>query len=218
MDHFHQTIARLGQRAPAFLLAAVAAVAAAGLWLFFNDMNALEGERRLRDERAKIELRLADDRRRVEQLEVEVTPARERVMQAEKVIRELRQLTETWQWFGGNRAQHRANQERLQAMEALRADVAGKADALQRSLRRAQWARDGHEIELGRIDAQLRLHEIERQGAAYWLRRAWLAWRSWVVIGSAGYLLVGAFAPAIWRRWHTESRLSLKRRSTQRAG
>jgi hypothetical protein len=197
-------IPRFALLTPAASLAVALALGAIGVWLFFKDTAALENERRRRDDRTRIELQLAESQRRIEQLQVEATPARERALESAKTIQQLRQLTSTWQWFGGNREQQRANQARLKDMEAHHAEIVAKANVLQQELRRAEWEHDNREIELGRIDAPLREGGKGKAAAASSLRWAWLRARSWILLGAAAGAFCGGIAPAIWRwsrRW-----------------
>lgn len=195
---------QLTSRSPALTRVGAFAVALAlgaiGVWLLFKDTAALGSERRLRDERTRLELRLAESQRRLEQLQVAATPARERALESEKTIQQLRQLTSTWQWFGGNREQQRANQARLKDMEAHHGEIVAKADALQQELRRAKWEHDNREIELGRIEAQLREEEAKKAEAGYQVRRLWLRSRGWILLGAAACALCGGIAPALWLR------------------
>jgi hypothetical protein len=170
-------------------------VGALGLWLFVHDQPELNLEPRLRAERAMLDGKVAEVQQRSDSIAAQIPPEQDRVVKSEKVIRQLEELQSTWDMLVGNRAQQRANAERLKHLQALHAAAVARVAELQQELARTKWERDGYEIERTRIDAQLRIVEAKKAGIFYYFRRAWLRLRAWTCIGLALYLL----GPILWR-------------------
>ena len=135
--------------------------------------------------------------KRIESLSPQIAPEEQKVAQTEKIIRQLEELQSTWDLVSPNRAQQRANRERLESMQALHATTVAKVAELQNEIARAKWERDTHEIERARIDSQLRVTEAAKAGSGYWIRRGWVAARSWICFAVALYLLGPIMVPMI---------------------
>jgi hypothetical protein len=201
MQALHRLIRRVAEKAIPVVVIAALALAAVGLYFFINDESDLNREPRLRQELARIDAELAAVQQRIDQLEVDLVPAKTRVVQADKVIAQREQIKSTWSWFTGNREQQKANEEQLERMQTLRADAAAKLAGIQQELRRARWERDGSQIERDRITEALREEEARRETFSYYLERAWLRSRSWIFLGAAAYLFVPVLLPAVFKRW-----------------
>lgn len=201
MRVLHRAIYRFVEKTG--VLAAIGALllALAGVFFLVNDRAVLNARSQLRAqlEAAQARCTVADER--VEQLEIEIPPLKERVLRAEKVVAQLKQLKSTWAWFTGQAAQQRTNQERLAKIEALQTETAAKLVELQQELRRARWERNSLDIERERLAAQVRQEERERSTAVYRLTRWWLQTRGWLCLAAALYLSVGVLMPLVLDRW-----------------
>lgn len=177
------------------LVIAALGVGVLGLWLFVHDRPELELEPRLRAERATLDQKLAAVQQRSDTIAAQIPAEQDRVTKSEKVIRQLEELQSTWDMLVGNRAQQRANAERLEHIRKLRAAAVARVAEFQQEVTRTKWERDGYEIERSRVDGQLRIVEAKKAGISYYFRRAWLRLRAWTCIGVAIYLL----GPILWR-------------------
>jgi hypothetical protein len=200
MEVLHQIVCRTAERMLGVAVAVAGALVLLGGWLWYADRGALQAERRLQDARAAVETSITRLQARIEQLEVDVVAQQQEVMGAEKVMRELRQLKSTWDWFGGNRAQQRANQVRLDQMEARHGRAVERLTELKQELRRAKWDRDGHVIERDRLDEQLRQEAERKAGGLYTATRIWLWSRSWLLLAVAVYLAGPVLVAAVRAR------------------
>lgn len=184
----------------AIVIAAIG-VGSLGLWLFVHDRPELNLEPRLRAERATLDRKLAEVQQRSDAVAAQIPPEQDRIAKSEKIIRQLEELQSTWDMLVGNRAQQRANAERLKHLQTLHATAVARVAELQQEVARTKWERDGYEIERTRVDAQLRIVEAKKAGFFYYFRRAWLRLRAWTCIGVGIYLL----GPILWRiaiaRW-----------------
>ncbi|HWL16661.1 MAG TPA: hypothetical protein VNR00_13720 [Opitutus sp.] len=201
MQALHRLIRRVADKAIPVVAIAALTLAALGLYFFINDESDLNREPRLRRELAQLDAELAAVQQRIDQLEVDLVPAKSRVVQADKVIAQREQIKNTWSWFTGNREQQKANEEQLERMQAFRADAAAKLSDVQQELRRVRWERDGRQIERDRVTDALREEEARQATFSYYLQRAWLRSRSWIFLGAAAYLFVPVLLPAAFKRW-----------------
>jgi hypothetical protein len=184
-------------RATISIVIAALVIAALGGWLFWHDRSKLDFEVRLREQRTTLESKVADAEQRILSFSELIPPEQEKVTKSEKIIRQLEDLQSTWDRFIGNRAQQRANNERLGKMRTLHTNAVARVAELQQQLARAKWDRDNHDIERTRIDSQLRVTEAGQSGAAYKLRRIWLSMRSWLCFGVSLYLLGPVLLPMV---------------------
>src|SRR6185436_316362 len=113
----------------------------------------------LREERAALEGKLTEVQKRSETISAQIPPEQDRVARSEKIIRQLEELQSTWDRVVGNRAQQKANAERLENVRKLHETAVARVAELQQELARSKWERDGYEIERTRIEAQLRVFE-----------------------------------------------------------
>ena len=167
-------------------------LAGMGIWLFAHDRPELKHESRLRQERAELEAKITQAAHEIGRLEPLIPPEQEKVVGAEKVIRQLEQLQSTWDLVVGNRAQQKANAERLERMRSLHSTSVVRVAEFQQQLADARRTLEGISIERTRVDAQLRVEDTKKAGAVSQLNRLWLQGRPWFFV-SAG-IAMGAFA------------------------
>ena len=153
-------------------------LAACGLWLFLKDNVDFDQWRQdvvrsINGERTKTKAALEDVHKRMDRISVEITAEQERGKQADKVIDQLKDLESTWDRFVGNPEQQKSNAEQIARMSALRMAVAAKVQTLQQEFTRTTWERDGLEIALGKLDAQLKTAEEKQSRLLHYLDRAW---------------------------------------------
>src|SRR5687768_6833292 len=103
---------RASTRATISIVMAALAIAVLGGWLFRHDRSKLDFEFRLREQRAALESKIDEAGQRIGSFSALIPPEQEKVVQTEKIIRQLEELQSTWDRFIGNRAQQRANNER----------------------------------------------------------------------------------------------------------
>ena len=176
---------------------AAIAIAVLGLWLFVRDRPRLTIDHRLREQIEALDSKIAEAEQRVVTVSALVPAEQEKVVKTENIIRQLEATQSTWDLFIGNRAQQRANNERLASMRTLNASTVAKVADLQQQVARAKWDRDMHQIERMRIESQLRVLEAEQAGAAYKVRRIWLMVRAWLCFGISLFLLGPVMVPLV---------------------
>lgn len=155
----------------------VLGLAACGLWLFLRDNVDFDEWRHdviraLTGERTKVQSALGDVHQRLERLTAGIATEQDRIQQADRVIAQLKELDSTWDRLTGD-AQQKANSERREKMEKLRADLAAQVAALQTEYTRTTWERDGLEIALGKLEVQLRTAEAKQSKVMHYLERVW---------------------------------------------
>lgn len=200
MLRLHALICRAAEKAVIVALVAALLLAGAAAYFFANDAQSLGTEARWRAELTRLDEQKDETQRQIEALEIEIPPEKERVVRSENVVKQLRQLKSTWGWLGVNRAQERANAERLEKMEAFHADAVAKLTELQQELRRLRWARDGYEIERDRLAAKLAAEEARKASLGHLWSRVWQRMRGWLLLGAAVYLIGLVVMPVWWRR------------------
>ncbi len=197
----HRSIARIASLAPAVTLGAGVVAVGLGAWLGVADLTTVKEERGARMQQAILEEKMARGQQRIEQLEVELPPEQERAMRAEKLAGELKNLTSTWSWFGGNREQQRLNRERLQKVEALHVASSAKTTALQQELQRLRWEAEALTAERARIEAMVRADDERRSGVWFRAVEVFVVLRGWVVVAAGMYLVGTVLVQAAVRRW-----------------
>jgi hypothetical protein len=183
------------------IVIAALAFAMLGLWLFKRDKPKLNIERGLQEQRSILEGKIVEADRRIETIAPQIPQEEQKIPQVEKIIRQLEELQGTWNLLVSNRAQQRANAERLEAMRTLHADTVARVADLQQQLARAKWERESYEIERTRISSQLRVLESRKASVLYQLARIWTVARSWICFGAAMYLLGPVLLPIVSTRW-----------------
>ncbi|MBS0664011.1 MAG: hypothetical protein JSR48_12165, partial [Verrucomicrobia bacterium] len=175
------------------------ALAASGLWLYLQDNVDFDEWRHdvirtLTGERAKVQSALDDVRQRLHRTNDAIAAEQEKIRQTDRVIAQLKELDSTWDRLTGD-AQQKANQERRQKLEQARIDSQSRVAALQQEVTRIGWERDGLEIALGKVDAQLKAIEAKRSKVMHYLERVWhhrvgrftVKW--WVILALGTYFL-----------------------------
>ena len=176
---------------------AAIAIAALGLWLFVRDRPRLTIDHRLREQIEALDSKIGEAEQRVVTVSALIPAEQEKVLKTENIIRQLEATQSTWDLFIGNRAQQRANNERLASMRTLNASTVAKVADLQQQVARAKWDRDMHQIERTRLESQLRVLDSEQASAAYQLRRIWLKVRAWLCFGISVFLLGPVMVPLV---------------------
>ena len=183
------------------IMIAALSLGALGFWLWERDRPQLNRERDLRDQLATLEKKIQAADQRVETLAFQVPPEQQRVAQSEKIIRQLQELQTTWNLVVGNRAQQRANAERLRNLRTTNETAVARLAELQQQVAQAKWELESHEIERSRIHSTLRLEDAKKAGAGYRVQRAWMSVRAWLCFGGALYLIGFVLLPIALEQW-----------------
>lgn len=153
-------------------------LAACGLWLFLKDNIDFDQWRHdvmrtLNGQRTEIRAALGDVHVRMDRISAEITAEQDRVKLADSAIGKLKELESTWDRLVGNPEQQKANAQQLERMTTLRQELSTKVTQLQRDFTRATWERDGLEIALGKIDAQVATVEAQRSRVLHYVESTW---------------------------------------------
>ena len=177
---------------------------ACGLWLFLKDNVDLdqwkqEVVRSISGERTRTKAALDDVHKRMDRIAAEITAEQDRGRQADKILANLRELESTWDKLVGDRAQQKANAERIESLTALRLTITGKVGVLQQDFTRATWERDGLEIALGKLDEKLKVAQAEQSKVLSYAERTWnhevgrapvrMAIKWWLLVALGLYVL-----------------------------
>jgi hypothetical protein len=151
---------------------------ACGLWVFLRDNADFDQWRQdvvrtVTGERTKVKSALEDVQKRLDRLAAEITAEQERGRQADKILANLRELESTWDKYVGDRAQQKANDERIASVSALRMTIRAKVGQLQQEFTRTTWEKDGLEIALGKVDAKLEAAKAEQSKIVAYAERTW---------------------------------------------
>ena len=182
------------------------AVAVGGVWLALRDKGDFEAARQeqlrsLNGERAKVGSALADVHQRMAKITADIATGEERIRQTDGVIGQLKGLDSTWDKLTGD-AQQRANSERREKLEKQQAESKAQVAALQADFTRTGWERDGLEIDLAKLDAQLRAAEVKRSKTMHYLNRAWNHPIAGMKVRAWAFLLLGLVVVGVtlWKR------------------
>lgn len=151
---------------------------ACGVWIFLRDsvdIDQWRGDmlRAINGERAHAQAALEDVRQRMDRISAEIKTENDRALQADRIIAQLNDMASAWDRYIGDREQQKTNDERLASLASLRSSIRLKLETLQRDLTRAGWERDGLQIGLGKLDAQIRSVEAQRSKVVHYLERTW---------------------------------------------
>ncbi|MGH7946060.1 MAG: hypothetical protein ACREH8_04315 [Opitutaceae bacterium] len=175
------------------------ALAGYGLWLYLQEEGVFEERRvekmqraiaerdRLVEAQVAIEQRIAGARALIEK-------QKENAKKADKIIATLRDLESWWERWFGNREQQAGNVERLQKLEKMKTDMAGKVAELQRTVTQAGWEKEGVESALQRTNAEITNLEASRSRGRHFAVVAWEKTKWWILLALAGYF----FGPTLW--------------------
>lgn len=191
-------------RAMILIVMAALSLGALGLWLWQRDRPRLNRERVLRNQLVALDEKIKAAEQRVEAIAAQIPPEQERVAQSEKIIRQLEELQTTWNLVAGNRAQQRANAERLRNLRTTNETAVAKVADLQQQVAQANWERESHEIERTRIGSTLRVEEASRAGAGHRVQRIWMSVRAWLCFGGALYLIGFVLLPIAREQWRRD--------------
>ena len=216
----------LFQKAATAGLILVLGLAASGLWLFLRDNVDFDEWRHdvirtLTGERTKIQSALGDVHQRLDRLTAGIATEQDRIQQADRVIAQLKELDSTWDRLTGD-AQQKANSERREKMEKLRADSAAQVAAMQTEYTRTTWERDGLEIALGKLEVQLRTAEAKQSKVMHYIEKVWnyqlgrLKVKWWVILALGLYF----FGPTVGKlaMYHVLAPIIVRGRPVRLAG
>jgi hypothetical protein len=196
------------------LALAVLGVTALGLWIFLRDQvdfdfRRLEIVRALTGETAKLKAAMSDVDARMAAMRIEVAAQQQRAAQAGKVVREIDAMTGGFSRLTTPSDQLRENETRMERMKEMENAALRRVLELEQSLKRTQWEKDGLEIALGRMQAQIKTAEESKSKVLHYAREAWAKYGNHVLAVIGIYFLgppLGrvfayfVFAPFISRR------------------
>lgn len=182
------------------------AVAAAGLWLALRAPVDFETWRvdRIRSfnvERAKLQSALVNLQTKMAKITADLAAGQERIRQTEGVIGQLKGLDSTWDKLTGD-PQQKANSDRREKLEQQQAESRAKLAAQQADYTRSGWERDGLEIDLTRLEVQLKAAEVERSKVMHYLSQAWNHRVAGMKVRAWAFLLfgLGVAGVTLWKR------------------
>jgi len=164
------------------------------------DRRRNEQRRGLAREQKELQAALSSVNRRIAGLQAERVVQEERGRLAERGAATLRAddawWRTVWEKLFGDPAAARTKDEMLARFGTAQAEAAARSADLGTAITRATWERDGSEIALARMER--RLADIARVGPAarYYIARAWLQTR-WYLLAALALWLLG---PTAWRR------------------
>ena len=192
-------VAWLGQKLVVAGLIVLIALAGYGLWLYLQEEGVFEERRVERLQRAIAErdqLLTAQKiiSEKIAEVQADVEKQKARAKQADKVIATLREIQGWWERWFGNRQQQAANEEQIRKMEKLKDDSAGKVAELQRLVTQSIWEKDGIDVNLRRVNAEVGTLEASRSRARQFVALAWEKTKWYIILALASYF----FGPTLW--------------------
>ncbi len=189
----------LARRLAGVALAALAAAAIYGAWLFVRQEALQEWERRGRlqsaiTDRGKIERAREALAARTNELGAEAKAQEARLREATRILADLRDREGWWgRWFGDGKGRAE-NAERIARAVTARAEAEGRLAASRRALEQAGWEREGLEAAWRRVNDEISFLERGRSWFVRWIAAAWDK-AKWYVIGGLAVVLLG---PITW--------------------
>ena len=189
----------LTRRLAGVAVAALAAAAIYGAWLFVRQEALQEWDRRSRlqsaiTDRGKIERAREALAARTNELGAETKAQEARLREATKTVAELRDREGWWgRWFG-DREERARSAERVARAEAVREESSARLAASRRALEQAGWEREGVEAAWRRVNDEISFLERGRSWFVRWIGAAWEMVKWWVIGGLAVVLL----GPLAW--------------------
>ncbi|HXA13977.1 MAG TPA: hypothetical protein VNW23_02525 [Opitutaceae bacterium] len=181
---------RLAQKLAVGLLIGALVLAAGGFWLFLMDrVNFTAGKQefltKLNRDQQHTSAVLDDVNKQMAEMQAELAKQQAREQMLDKTIAELHKLRSWWDSWFGDREQQRAYADQLARDNQLKHDTAAREVELQRNLVRAQWEKDGLEIERGWLDKRIHAAETNQSRVVHYLMLAWdqMKWYAAVAIG-----------------------------------
>lgn len=192
-------VAWLGQKLIVAGLIVLIALAGYGLWLYLQEEGVFE-ERRVeklqraiaeRDQLLTAQRVIAE---KIAEVQADIEKQKARAKQADKVIATLREIQGWWERWFGNRQQQAANEEQIRKMEKLKDDSAGEVAELQRFVTQSIWEKDGIDVNLRRVNAEVGTLEASRSRARQFVALAWEKTKWYIILALASYF----FGPTLW--------------------
>jgi myosin heavy subunit len=185
---------QVGSRiATLFLVLVSVGLGGIGAWLLVHDRAELRHESELRHTQTSLDTKVNELDASMTRLDDQIAVQQERVTQSERVIRQLEGLQSTWDTFIRNRAQQKANAERMKEMRSTHENAVEQVSDLQQQRAKLNWERESLLAERTKVASRMRLVEIEKGSDTYWIRQFWLQLRGWLCIAIAAIPLVIAF-------------------------
>jgi hypothetical protein len=189
----------LGQKLIVAGLIVLIALAGYGFWLFLQEEGVFEGKRveklqRAIAEREQLLTAQTMITEKIRQMRNEIEKQKENAKKADKIIATLRELQSWWERWFGNKQQQAANVEQLQRMEKLKHDSAGKVAEMQRLVTQAIWEKDGIDVHLRRVNAEVGTLEASRSRVRQFAVLAWEKTKWYIALALAAYF----FGPTLW--------------------
>lgn len=189
----------LTRRLAGVAVAALAAAAIYGAWLFVRQEALQEWDRRSRlqsaiTDRGKIERAREALAARTNELGAETKAQEARLREATRTVAELRDREGWWgRWFGDSTGRAE-NAKRIARADASREEAAGRLAASRRALEQAGWEREGLEAAWSRVNDEIAFLERGRSWFVRWIAAAWDKAKGYVIGGLAVVLL----GPITW--------------------
>lgn len=187
------------QKLAAAAVIVLLALAAYGVWLYWQEQGAFEAQRieslqRAIAERDELIAAKAAIEQRVAALAADIKNQKKRAQKAAEIVATLRSLESWWDRWLGNSEQQSANAGQMKRMEALKSDAAARVSELQHAIAQTDWEKDGIELALNRVNTQVATLEAGRSRARYYVALAWEKTRWWVAVALAAYFC----GPTLW--------------------
>lgn len=192
-------VAWAGQKLVVAGLIVLIALAGYGLWLYLQEEGVFEERRIEKMQRAIVErdhLLTAQKAiaEKIAEVQAGIEQQKARAKQADKVIATLREIQGWWERWFGNRQQQAANEEQIRKMVKLKEDSAGKVAELQRLVTQSIWEKDGIDVNLRRVNAEVGTLEASRSRVRQFVALAWEKTKWYIILALASYF----FGPTLW--------------------
>lgn len=128
-----------------------------------------------------------------------------RIRLAKQDLDALRENHTFWQRWFGDPAKYKADAAEIERLVRLGVEANRQAEDLKRKLAQTKWERDGVEIELERLNAEIARAEAAPGPLLHYYGLAWLQGKYFVIGGGVLYVL-GVLATDLKRKLRTEPR------------
>lgn len=190
MKHASGIFQRTATRATLAAIAAALGVGVFALWIYAHEPSEIAALAPPRVESVRADAKLDQLKRQRDEVASQLPGEQQRVTETNKTISQLEQLQKTWDLVSGNRAQQRANADRLKKNVDERAEAETRIAALNDELRRIDLERAAVERERDQLLAESTFPKgVKDAGPVFFLQRAWFRLRTWIFIGFALYMI-----------------------------